>query len=284
MEIILTDNVNKTFLEVLKPHLSQARELKFGVAFVKYSGFIMIEGGIHECLEQDGKVEFLLGLDFRTTEPKVLRALHHLSTDRTNLKLYCFSDPSTNDTPVYHPKIYIIRGTEKFLVSIGSSNLTAGGLQDNVEVNVIFLADERDEIVSDIYEVYGRLKFQKGLFKPDVNYIDGYEEAYKIVQRKSVEAIKERHVKAKIRELREQERILPKPKPVKSELFGWQKLVYERLPDGIFKSGDMYSHEDEFREYYPENRHITDKIRQILQQLAKLGLLKHFSKNRWQKI
>lgn len=284
MEIILTDNVNKTFLEVLKPHLSQARDLKFGVAFVKYSGFIMIEGGIHECLEQGGKVEFLLGLDFRTTEPKVLRALHHLSTDRTNLKLYCFSDPSTNDTPVYHPKIYLVRGTERFLISIGSSNLTAGGLQDNIEVNVVFYADERDEVVSDIYGVYNRLKFQKGLFKPDVNYIDGYEEAYKTVQRKSIEALKEKHVRAKIRKLREQESILPKPKPAKNELFGWQKLVYDRLPDGVFKSSDMYSYEDEFREYYPENRHITDKIRQILQQLAKLGLLKHISTIRWQKI
>lgn len=284
MEIILTDNVNKTLLEELRPHLPTAKELKFGIAFVKYSGFIMIEDSIYECLEQDGKIEFLLGLDFRTTEPKVLRTLHYLSTKRPNLKLYCFSDPSTNDTPVYHPKIYLIRGAEKFLISIGSSNLTAGGLQDNIEVNVVFHADERDEVVSDIYGVYNRLKFQKGLFKPDVNYIDGYEETYKTVQRKNRESLKEKQVRAKIRELKEQERVLPKPKPAKSELFGWQKLVYERLPDGIFKSGDMYSYEDEFRKCYPENRHITDKIRQILQQLEKLGLLKHISKNRWQKI
>lgn len=149
---------------------------------------------------------------------------------------------------------------------------------------MVFHADEREEIVSDIYEIYNRLKFQKGLFKPDVNYLDGYEEAYKTIQGKSMEVLKEKHVRAKIRELRETERILPKPKPAKSELFGWQKLVYERLPDGIFKTSDMYSYEDEFREYYPENKHITDKIRQILQQLEELGLLKHISKNKWEKI
>ena len=35
---------------------------------------------------------------------------------------------------------------------------------------------------------------------------------------------------------------------------------------------------------YPENRHIKDKIRQILQQLRDLGLVRHISENRWQRI
>lgn len=284
MEIILTDNSTKKFLDFLKSYLSKAKELKFGVAFAKYSGLAMIEEDIHECLEHSAKVEFLLGLDFRTTEPKVLRILHNLTIKSPNIKLFCFSDPSTNDTPIYHPKIYLVKGIEKVFISIGSSNLTAGELQNNVEVNAVFEASEKDEIVSDIYGIYNRLKFQKGRFEPNLDYIGEYEETYKTVQRRSIKVLKEKQVKEKIKALRKQEKVLPKPQPTKGELFGWQKLVYERLHEGVFSTRDMYVYKDEFQEYYPENKHITDKIRQILQQLRDLRLLKHISENRWERI
>jgi len=284
MGIILIDNETKKLVDILNSHLSKAKELKFGVAFAKYSGFAMIEDGINKCLEHGAKVEFLLGLDFRTTEPKVLRILHNMTTKNLNIKLFCFSDPSVNDTPVYHPKIYLIRKAEKIVISIGSSNLTAGGLQNNVEVNAIIEASEKDEVVSDIYGIYNRLKFQRGRFEPSLNYIDEYEETYKTVLKKSIKVLKEKQVKEKIKALRGQEKILPKPKPTKGELFGWQKLVYERLPEGIFKTSNMYSYAEEFQKYYPENKHITDKIRQILQQLRELGFLKHISENKWEKI
>jgi len=284
MEIILTDNVSKTLLEVLKPQLSKARELKFGVAFVKYSGFSLIQDCIKESLNNGGRAEFLLGLDFRTTEPKVLIALHDMATSGLNIKLFCFSDPSINDTPTYHPKIYVIRKRDRFVISIGSSNLTSGGLKDNVEVNAIIEASEKEEIVSDVYAVYNRLKFQKSRFEPDRTYIESYEEAYEIVRKKSIQALKQKTVESKIKGLMEREKLLLKPKAAVTELFGWQKLVYERLPEVSFRTSDMYVYEKEFQRFYPENRHVTDKIRQILQQLRELGLVKHISKNKWLKV
>lgn len=283
MKVSLTDNVTKKLVDVLEPQLSQAKELRFGVAFVKYSGFSLIERSINMCLENRGRVEFLVGLDFRTTEPKVLRTLCMISK-WGNLNIFCFSDPSTNDTPVYHPKIYLVRKGNDALISIGSSNLTAGGLRDNIEVNTIIEANAKEEIVSDAYEIYNRLKFQKGRFEPSLDYIAEYEEAYKSIQKKSSGVFRERQIKERIKELKIIEKTLPKPKPTKTELFGWQKLVFEKLPDGIFNTSDMYAYEEEFRQHYPENRHIRDKIRQILQQLRDLGLLRHISENRWEKV
>jgi type II restriction enzyme len=46
----------------------------------------------------------------------------------------------------------------------------------------------------------------------------------------------------------------------------------------------MYIYEKDFQQFYPENRHIKDKIRQILQQLRDLGLVRHISESRWQRI
>lgn len=284
MEIIFCDNISRNLLDVLNSRLANARELKFAVAFAKYSGFSLIEDELKKCLQNDGKIDFLLGLDFKTTDPKVLKILYNLKSRGFNVKFFCFSDPSTHDTPVYHPKIYLVSGVEDVLISVGSSNLTAGGLKDNMEVNAIIKASRREEIVSDIYGVYNRLKFQKDRFEPDLAYIEDYEKAYEIVRNKSIEVLKEKHTKDKIKEVQEREKTLPKPEPAETELFGWQKLVYERLPKGIFRTSHMYVHENEFRKFYPENKHITDKIRQILQQLRDLKLLRHISIDKWEKI
>jgi HKD family nuclease len=284
MKISFTDNIAESLLKVLKPELSKAKELRFGVAFARESGFSLIKDNIHECLENGGKVDFLLGLDFRTTEPKVLRTLNELKNKGLNVRAFCFSDPSIHDAPIYHPKIYIVSGKDSIFISIGSSNLTAGGLKDNIEINAIIRANPKEEIVSDIYGIYNRLKFQKGRFEPDLIYIEEYEKTYKIIQKKSIAALKERQIKRKLNELERIEKTLPKPQPTRNELFGWQRLVYEKIPVGIFKTSDMYVYEKEFQDFYPENKYIKAKIRQILQQLRDLRLIKHISENRWQRI
>lgn len=283
MKITFTDNITKNMIDVLKPFLQKANEVKFGVAFVKYSGFSLIEDDIKRCLEKGGKAEFLIGLDFRTTEPRVLRILNTMAKSGQNVKLFCFSDPSTDDTPVFHPKIYLIKERDDSVISIGSSNLTSGGLKDNFEINAIIEAKVKEEIVSDLYGIYNRFKFQKSRFEPDIEYIECYAEAYEVIRKKNVDAFKERSTKKKIESLKEREKVLPKPKPVGAELFGWQKLVYEKIPEGLFQSREMYKYEDEFQEHYPENKYIRAKIRQILQQLRDIGLIKHFGENKWQK-
>lgn len=252
---------------------------------MKFSGLHLIEECLKECLKNNGKAEFLVGLDFKTTEPSALRILNGMSKSGMNLKLFCFSDPVTDDAPVYHPKIYIIRGAANVLVSIGSSNLTAGGLRDNVEVNAIIKAKIRDEIVSDVYGLYNRLKSQQYKFEPDAEYIEEYEKLYKIVQKKNKQILQKPEIKSKIIELKEKESTLLKPALTVDDLFGWQKLVYERIPEvEVFRTSDMYDYELEFQKYYPANKHIRDKIRQILQQLRDIKILKHISEDKWSKI
>ena len=81
---------------------------------MKYSGFSLIENEINECLRNNGKIKFLLGLDFRITDPKALKMLLRmarsgLKRSGLNLKLFCFSDPWADDTPVYRPKKPLVR-------------------------------------------------------------------------------------------------------------------------------------------------------------------------------
>ncbi|MBI2304339.1 MAG: hypothetical protein HYU86_06285 [Chloroflexi bacterium] len=284
MEVQFTDNIVIKLADVLNPVVQRAKSIKIAVAFMKQSGYSLIERSLRECLDRGGEVEFLVGLDFRITEPGVLRTLWGLSSSGLPIRCYCFSDDSANDMPVYHPKLYLLNDDENVVFSVGSSNLTRGGLRDNVEVNAVIKANLREEIVSDIYGLYTRLKFEQKRVPPDLDYIEKYEAAYRQVQRKSIVALQGKKVRAIVRELKEKEKSLPKVVPTGSELFGWQKLVYERVPYGEFRTSDMYVYEKEFESYYPENRHIKDKVRQILQQLGTIGLLKHPRRDRWERI
>lgn len=76
---------------------------------MKYSGFSLIENEINECLRNNGKIKFLLGLDFRITDPKALKMLLRMARSGLNLKLFCFSDPWADDTPVYHLEKALVR-------------------------------------------------------------------------------------------------------------------------------------------------------------------------------
>lgn len=284
MKIIFTDNITRNLLEVLNQAIPKAEEMKFAVAFMKYSGFILVEDKIIKCLEEGKKIEFLVGLDFRTTEPKVLRSLKKLENNGLPVKCYCFSDPSIKNTPVYHPKLYLLNNCHETTIILGSSNLTKGGLKENVEVNVVITANIKEEIVSDVYSLYTRIKFQQKRFEPDFEYIDRYEEAYKRVRKRNIEVLQEKKTKELINSLKEKEEELPKPTPSKFELMGWMKLVYDRLSSEPFRTSDMYKYKEEFKKIYPENRNIEAKIRQQLQFLRDVGLVKNPYRDKWEKL
>ncbi len=60
-------------------------------------------------------------------------------------------------------------------------------------------------------------------------------------------------------------------------LNGWQKKIYEKIylefRDNVFSLQEMYKYEVYFKSLYPSNKHIKDKIRQILQQLRDKNIL-----------
>jgi len=54
-------------------------------------------------------------------------------------------------------------------------------------------------------------------------------------------------------------------------------------PEGPFQTKEIYKYEDEFRKVYPNNQYVTDKIRQQLQYLRDIGLLRNPKKGLWVK-
>jgi HKD family nuclease len=276
MQARVIDNVSAKMSAVLPPLIEASGDIRIAVAFVSRKGLSLIEPALDAALEAGGTAEFLVGLDMQSTEPGAVRWLLDRTRDTDRVELYCYAGLTT--AGIYHPKLYLTRSAQLVSFIVGSSNLTDGGLRKNVEVNVLVEANARDEIVSDAYSAYNRLKFHPERVAPDDEFVAMYSELCRR-ERKSrpVEAAAQRAFVRKAASLR-------RPKPSRRDLFGWLELVYDALPTGEFTNEDVYASEDDFRSSYPGNLNIKAKVRQQLQVLRDMRLIEHLATGRWRKL
>ncbi len=63
----------------------------------------------------------------------------------------------------------------------------------------------------------------------------------------------------------------------------WCRAVVSVLPGPgvIFETSEVYQYKDLFATIYPQNRHIRDKIRQVLGELQTQGRLVHIANGVW---
>jgi len=149
MNIRIVDNRRETLAGVLADTLPHAREALLAVAFVKTTGLRLIEKALGKTLAQGGRAEFIVGLDFHQTDAEVLRTLSGMKKD--GVSLFCYGDPARPAPRLFHPKLYLVAGDETVTAVVGSSNLTEGGLEKNVEVNVLVEDLATAELISDLY-------------------------------------------------------------------------------------------------------------------------------------
>lgn len=281
MELQLLDNRSQTLGEAISSALAESEDSRMAVAFVSAQGLGLLEPALQQCLKRKGSVEFLVGLDLSFTDPQALRTLYQWSRDYAHVACYCLTE--LGPSVVYHPKLYVFRAGEEVRFIVGSSNLTEGGLRQNMEVNALVRAHASEEIVSDIYAVYNALKFHPKRVEPDEEFVSLYEELFSMRKRERHRATRKAHLRRVTSRFREKVSTLRRPVPTPKDLDGWQRLVFMKLPEERFKTRDLYQFEEEFRSHYPQNRNIRAKVRQVLQQLRDLGLVKHVEWETWEK-
>jgi HKD family nuclease len=129
---------------------------------------------MNKCLDLGGGLEFLVGLDMTTSEPEALWDLFRLCEKNKSVAMYCYGE--IEPSSVYHPKLYFMNSGEEATAIVGSSNLTHGGLKKNTEINTVIHASAHEEIVSDILDVYNKLKFHPQRVEPDEELLSLYEQ------------------------------------------------------------------------------------------------------------
>lgn len=279
MQVI--DNVSRDMASALPPVLQDSQDIRIAVAFVSQRGLTLIDSALAAAIQAGATAEFLVGLDMQSTEPQALKALLDRRRETGRLALYCYA--SVTAAGIYHPKLYVLRAEDQVTSIVGSSNLTEGGLKKNVEVNVLIEATIGDELVSDIYGAYSRLKFLPERVEPDDEFLALYTE---LCQRQPVEsnsASRDTSTRKLMASFREKAKTLRRPIPSRRDLVGWLELVYDALPDGEFTNELVYAHEPEFQKQYPHNLNVRAKVRQQLQVLRAMGLTEHIARGRWRK-
>lgn len=282
MQIQIVDNVERNTISILAPVIKAANDIRIAVAFVSGEGLSQIMPSVETAMKAGAYVEFLVGMDPRATDPVAIKDLYTLFRDIPQGALFCFA--SRNASAIYHPKMYLARDSQIATAIIGSSNLTRRGLTTNVEANVVITDDVDAEIISQIYSTYGRLKYHPHRVIPDDEFICLFAE---LCQReKSQENRLARN--QSLRQMREAFIIkankLQRPKPTRTDLIGWLRIVYDVLPQDEFTNQEIYKYENEFRQRYPQNQNIRAKIRQQLQVLREMGFIEHVSKGIWKKV
>jgi HKD family nuclease len=284
MLIKILDNSARHFLDALGPALEQSVHVEIAVAFASHQGIRLIEGQARKALVNKSKIEFIVGLDMCTTEPEAIELLQDMKDSYPEqVALYCYLSPRRNH--IYHPKLYLCFGASSATCIIGSSNLTPGGLKDNIEINVMLVGGLDEEAITDAHESYIVLKHNLGrCFIPDNESIELYRQRYERYRKADRQVTQDPSFKQLTELLEERANHLPRPSISAKDLRGWLKLIYEALPAGEFTNADVYVYEPEFKKVYPGNKTIHDKIRQVLQDLAKIGLIKHIDRGRWRKL
>jgi len=277
MKTKLLDNVSSDFVSGLFPKISEAEDTRIAVAFVSRPGLGLLEPAINASLQSGGYIEFLVGLDMFVTSPDALKYLYSVGQSNQNLKLYCYT--SYNSSITYHPKIYIMRDNTKVSLMVGSSNLTIGGLQKNIEVNLVLEGNELDEVILNAYRVYKQFKLSPNRVIPDKEFIEIYSRLFE--EQASPRKNKSQKKSAAHRAFSDKINTLQRPQLSQRDLIGWTRLVYSVLPEKEFTNEEIYKYEAFFKQQYPSNENIKAKIRQQLQILEKEQLIEHIDRGLW---
>lgn len=209
MSIQILSNLNYPIGNIINQELQNAKTVRIAVAFLKYSGIRVIEKSLKQCLKNNGTVEIIAGLDFKTTDPQSMYYLLQLQKEFSNLKFFCYGDKNENKTNiVFHPKIYLFQDKNGTTGIVGSANLTGGGLMTNFEANAIF-KETKPLYFSQIEAIYNSVKFTDSVFVPDEVYLAGYSDVYKAFLQNEQKATKDKSVQEVIKNMQRREQFLP---------------------------------------------------------------------------
>ncbi len=212
-KIQILSNTNFALADVLKSELLESTSVQIAVAFLRRTGLDHIYKSLDYALTiNKAKVEFIVGLDFKTTDAQALSALSDLKKQYEGFNFYCFGDKRDNHNDlVFHPKIYMFhtelsKGT-KYSSIVGSSNFTGGGLTTNFEVNTIF-RETKPIYFKQLGAIYDEIKYTDSIFQPSLNYIKKYGNIKDELD-KSAKKVLDVDVKKEIQELKQEETSLP---------------------------------------------------------------------------
>lgn len=227
---------------IINQEMMNARSVQVAVAFLRYSGIKEIEKSLRQCLDSGGKAEFIVGLDFKFTDPNAMDFFVRLCGEYPNAKFYCFGDNEANKTDiVFHPKIYLFERANETTGIVGSTNLTKGGLTSNFEVNVIF-KEKKPLYYSQLQAIYNSVKFRDSVFVPDEEYLRGYASVCRAFKASTDKVGKGKDVRKTLMDMEHRRKFLPRAQPALRTFIA--EVIEKQRGQDFVKLADIYAEVD----------------------------------------
>ena len=181
---------DKTLGAILVDQLKNAKQFCAATAFLNSSGLKIIQPSLEDILERNGCVSIIHGADLQITDPEAISTLTNLKTNsmhcERNLTYAVYFDGQFGLGQRFHPKLYIIsKPRQSYCAIVGSSNLTRGGLEENVEVNAIIVGKRSNEQVQQCINAFQAISDDSRLIKPDEKFVEDYRRLHEKVRRSS---------------------------------------------------------------------------------------------------
>lgn len=229
--IQISSNLNYPIGKIINQELLNSVDTQIAVAFLKRSGIKVIEDSLLASLDKGGCFELIVGLDFKTTDPLAMKYFIDLHKRYKNVRFFCYGDKGDNKNDiVFHPKIYLFRNTKETVSIVGSTNLTAGGLLSNFEVNTIF-NEQKPIYYSQLQAIYNSVKYTDSLFTPDDEYLCNYSDVFKAYEKNEQQAKQDEGIKRVIQQMTVQEGKLPGTIPSVNAMI--IELLKQRQSEGV---------------------------------------------------
>lgn len=185
MKVTIVDNKRNAHKTIINEIIRNSGELTIAVAFLKMTGFRIIQKNLHSIVQSDKKITFIIGVDFYQTEPDALYKLFDFTKNNVNVKLYI----CTNKNKTFHPKLYFSKKNNTFVAVIGSANMTSGGFDGNYELSSVITGDLSENIFNDLKNYIGDLIEQSEEANPLI--LSQYKSKFDIYNKKIKKAQKD---------------------------------------------------------------------------------------------
>ncbi len=151
MEIQLVSNDDVKLKDTLADACTGAERVRVAVAFVKGSGLVTAPA-LEQLMLRGTEVRLIAGVDFQLTD---LSAIERFDRPPSAARIYLSGQPA--ERIAFHPKVYLIESRQDAVAIVGSSNLTGGGLLNNLEANLVLRGSRDDPVIARVREFHDKL-------------------------------------------------------------------------------------------------------------------------------
>jgi superfamily II DNA or RNA helicase/SOS-response transcriptional repressor LexA len=171
----LTVGGDSPFLPALLAAINHASEISIATAFIRMTGFRLIEPALMDALARGAAVRLLTGDYLGITEPSALRHLLLLVEKGADVRVF-----ESGGVTSFHMKAYLFTRQQhdqpaEGCIFVGSSNLSKAALQDGLEWNLRIDQAENTTRFAVIYESYETLFSDSRCKTLTHQWIDDYQ-------------------------------------------------------------------------------------------------------------